>query len=72
MKDIKFIVIIFSLLLLPNLVKADSNISLKNYLDKNNIEDGSTQIYLLSRCLSLIHISEPTRPERIGFGGVWV
>tara|TARA_B100001769_G_C21892789_1_gene482337 strand:+ start:274 stop:717 length:444 start_codon:yes stop_codon:yes gene_type:complete len=50
MKDIKFIVIIFSLLLLPNLVKADSNISLKNYLDKNNIEDGSTQIYLLSRC----------------------
>ncbi len=50
MKDIKFIVIIFSLLLLPSLVKADSNISLKNYLDKNNIEDGSTQIYLLSRC----------------------
>ena len=50
MKDIKFIAIIFSLLLLPSLVKADSNISLKNYLDKNNIEDGSTQIYLLSRC----------------------
>ena len=22
--------------------------------------------------LSLIHISEPTRPERIGYGGVWV
>ena len=22
--------------------------------------------------LSLIHISEPTRPERIGVGGVWV
>ena len=22
--------------------------------------------------LSLIHISEPTRPERIGCGGVWV
>ena len=49
MKDIKFIVIIFSLLL-PSLVKADSNISLKDYLDKNNIEDSSTQIYLLSRC----------------------
>ena len=49
MKDIKFIVLIFSLLL-PSLVKADSNISLKDYLDKNNIEDGSTQIYLLSRC----------------------
>ena len=49
MKDIKFIVIIFSLLL-TSLVKADSNISLKDYLDKNNIEDGSTQIYLLSRC----------------------
>ena len=50
MKEIKFIVIIFFLLLLPSLVKADSNISLKDYLDKNNIEDGSTQIYLLSRC----------------------
>tara|TARA_B100000945_G_scaffold121156_1_gene96310 strand:- start:584 stop:1024 length:441 start_codon:yes stop_codon:yes gene_type:complete len=49
MKDIKFIVIIFSLLL-TSLVKAESNISLKDYLDKNNIEDGSTQIYLLSRC----------------------
>ena len=49
MKDIKFIVLIFSLLL-PSLVKADSNISLKDYLDKNNIEDGSTQIYLLSNC----------------------
>ena len=49
MKNIKFIVTIFSLLL-PSLVKADSNISLKDYLDKNNIEDGSTQIYLLSRC----------------------
>ena len=22
--------------------------------------------------LSLIHISEPTRPERIGYGGLWV
>ena len=49
MKDIKFIVLIFSLLL-PSLVKADFNIPLKDYLDKNNIEDGSTQIYLLSRC----------------------
>ena len=26
----------------------------------------------LGICLSLIHISEPTRPERIGEGGVWV
>ena len=49
MKDIKFIVIIFSLLL-TSLVKAESNISLKDYLYKNNIEDSSTQIYLLSRC----------------------
>jgi len=49
MKEIKSIVIILSLLL-PSLVKADSNISLKDYLDKNNIEKGSTQIYLLNRC----------------------
>ena len=31
-------------------VKAESNFSLQNYLDKNNIEKGETQIYLLNRC----------------------
>ena len=30
--------------------KADTNISLKNYLDAKSIEDGKTQIYLLNRC----------------------
>ena len=50
MKEIKSIVIILSLLLLPSLIKADSNVPLKDYLDKNNIEEGSTQIYLLGRC----------------------
>jgi len=33
-----------------NFAKADSNISLKEYLEKKNIEEGSTQIYLLNRC----------------------
>ena len=27
---------------------------------------------MAGRMLSLIHISEPTRPERIGYGGLWV
>jgi len=33
--------------------KADTNISLKNYLDAKSIEDGKTQIYLLNRCSAI-------------------
>ena len=35
---------------LGNFAKADLNISLKEYLDGKNLEEGSTQIYLLKRC----------------------
>ena len=35
---------------LGNFAKADLNISLKEYLDWKNLEEGSTQIYLLKRC----------------------
>ena len=53
MKEIKFIIIIFFILSLTNFVKADLNISLKEYLDDKDIEKGSTQIYLLKRCSSV-------------------
>ena len=51
------------------LASANSNTSLKDYLDKKDLENATTQIYLLNRCsaifayasgiilkLSLIHI----------------
>ena len=47
MKKIIFLLISLSLI---NIVEADPNISLKDYLEKKNIEDGKTQIYLLNRC----------------------
>ena len=50
MKKIKFLIIIFSITFFVGSVKAESNFSLQNYLDKNNIENGETQIYLLNRC----------------------
>ena len=50
MKKISFLITIFYLISFNNLVKAESNISLKEYLEKKDIEKGSTQIYLLNRC----------------------
>ena len=32
------------------LASANSNASLKDYLDKKNLENATTQIYLLNRC----------------------
>ena len=40
----------FGVLLLTENVYANFNFTLKEYLDKNDLEDGSTQIYLLKRC----------------------
>ena len=37
-------------LLLTENVYANFNFTLKDYLDKNDLENGSTQIYLLKRC----------------------
>ena len=39
-----------SMLFLTNLVKADLNISLKDYLEGKDLDKGPTQIYLLKRC----------------------
>ena len=50
MKKIKSIFIIISMLFFANHVKAELNTSLKEYLDKKDLEKESTQIYLLNRC----------------------
>ena len=47
----KIISIFFAgVFLLTENVYANFNFTLKEYLDKNDLEDGSTQIYLLKRC----------------------
>jgi hypothetical protein len=50
MKKINFFILIFYLLSICQTLKADNNIPLKNYLEKKNLEDSTTQIYLLNRC----------------------
>ena len=50
MKKTKFFYIIIGVLTLINAAKADLNVSLKKYLDGVDLENGSTQIYLLERC----------------------
>jgi len=50
MKKINFLASLFLFLIFFNILKADTNISLKKYLSKKNIEEPSTQIYLLNRC----------------------
>ncbi len=50
MKKIKLFLLIIGILVFANSTKADLNISLKNYLEGKNLEEGSTQIYLLKRC----------------------
>jgi hypothetical protein len=50
MKKIKYLIIIANILFCTNLLKAESDLSLQSYLDKNDIEKGETQIYLLNRC----------------------
>jgi hypothetical protein len=50
MRKIIFIIITLYLVNFINFANADSNVPLKEYLEKENIEKGSTQIYLLNRC----------------------
>ena len=50
MRKIKLIFTVLGVLFLTNFVKAESNISLKEYLDQKNLDEGLTQIYLLKRC----------------------
>ena len=53
MKKIKLVIITLFIISLSNFANADSNISLKKYLDGKDLEKGSTQIYLLKRCSSV-------------------
>ena len=46
----KLILIIIAMLSFISFAKAELNISLKKYLDKNDLDKGLTQIYLLKRC----------------------
>ena len=50
MKKIFVLTFSVSILFFINNVKANFDFTLKDYLDKKDLEDGSTQIYLLKRC----------------------
>ncbi len=52
MRKINLLVLICYYLLSGNL-QANTDISIKDYLEKNNIEKSSTQIYLLNRCSAI-------------------
>ena len=53
MKKIKLVIITLFILSLSNFANADSNISLKKYLEGKDLEKASTQIHLLKRCSSV-------------------
>ena len=53
MKKTIFLITILSLVSPFTLTSANSNTSLKDYLDKNDIENTITQIYLLNRCSAI-------------------
>ena len=50
MKKIFVLIFSVSILFFINNVNANFDLTLKDYLDKKDLEDGSTQIYLLKRC----------------------
>ena len=49
----KIILLTVGFLFLTNFAKADLNISLKQYLEEKDLDQGLTQIYLLKRCSSI-------------------
>ena len=53
MKKAIFLITILSLVSTFTLASANSNTSLKDYLDKKDIENTTTQIYLLNRCSAI-------------------
>jgi hypothetical protein len=53
MKKTIFLITILSLISSFTLASANSNTSLKDYLDKKDIENATTQIYLLNRCSAI-------------------
>jgi hypothetical protein len=50
MKKINFLASLFLFLIFFNILKADSNISIREYIKSKKIEEGTTQIYILNRC----------------------
>ena len=50
MKKINLLIFLLFISTYANDIKADTKTSIKEYLNKKNIEDGATQIYLLNRC----------------------
>ena len=50
MKKIIFLITTLYVVNFINFANADSNIPLKKYLEKKDIEKGSAQVYLLNRC----------------------
>ena len=53
MKKKNLVTLIISILSFTSIAQAELNTSLKKYLDGKDIEQGSTQIYLLKRCSSV-------------------
>ena len=52
-KKKNLVTLIISILSFTSIAQAELNTSLKKYLDGKDIEQGSTQIYLLKRCSSV-------------------
>jgi len=50
MKKIIFLISLFNLVFFCANLHANNSLSLKNFLEKKNIDDPETQIYLLNRC----------------------
>ena len=53
MKKTIFLITILSLVSSFTLASTNSNTSLKDYLDKKDLENATTQIYLLNRCSAI-------------------
>ena len=53
MRKINFFICTICFLIFSNILKADANVPIKNFLKQNNIEKSTTQIYLLNRCSAI-------------------
>jgi len=53
MRRLNFLAIIIFSIFVSSISKADSNVPLKEYLQNKDIEEGSTQIFLLNRCSAI-------------------
>ena len=60
MRKIFFFICTICFLIFSNILKADINVPIKNFLKKNNIEKSTTQIYLLNRCSAIYTYASAT------------